>query len=195
MHRWVWDLHYPAPTSTRHEYPIAAIPHDTPRYPLGPTVLAGNYTVRLTVDGKTSTASAHGKDGSTRQDVLPQVCRRNFRPKSSLASMVTSIVGSSPSRRLDSHAIREAELQTQRLQPKKRSQTFQKKLTALLGAPGGFFAPPSPEPTLSSRERRSQHVYISKSGSPMPSPPSAQMEASASADRSSSDLLKRWNES
>ena len=56
MHRWVWDLHYPAPASTRHDYPIAAIPHDTPRFPLGPTVLPGSYTVRLTVDGKTSSA-------------------------------------------------------------------------------------------------------------------------------------------
>ena len=56
MHRFVWGLHYTAPESTRHEYPIAAIPHDTPRYPLGPTALPGNYTVRLTVDGKASTA-------------------------------------------------------------------------------------------------------------------------------------------
>ena len=56
MHRFRWDLHYPSPTSTRHDYPISAIPHDTPRYPLGPTALPGSYTVRLTVDGKTSTA-------------------------------------------------------------------------------------------------------------------------------------------
>jgi len=29
MHRWVWDLHYPAPLSTRHEYPISAVLHAT----------------------------------------------------------------------------------------------------------------------------------------------------------------------
>ena len=57
MHRWVWDLHYPAPDATRHEYPIAAIPGDTPRYPLGPTVLPGTYTARLTANGKSYTAS------------------------------------------------------------------------------------------------------------------------------------------
>src|SRR6202040_2699855 len=56
MHRWVWDLHYPAPDSTRHEYPISAIPGDTPRYPLGPTALPGSYTARLTVNGKSYTA-------------------------------------------------------------------------------------------------------------------------------------------
>ncbi len=55
MHRWVWHLHYPAPDSPRHEYPIAAIPGDTPRYPLGPTALPGSYTARLT-------ANAHKPD-------------------------------------------------------------------------------------------------------------------------------------
>jgi hypothetical protein len=34
------------------EYPISAIYQDTPRYPLGPTVLPGKYTVKLTVGGK-----------------------------------------------------------------------------------------------------------------------------------------------
>jgi hypothetical protein len=56
MHRWVWDLHYPAPDSSRHEYPISAIPGDTPRYPLGPTALPGAYTARLTANGKSYTA-------------------------------------------------------------------------------------------------------------------------------------------
>ncbi len=36
------------PIPLRHEYPIAAIPGDTPRYPLGPTALPGTYTARLT---------------------------------------------------------------------------------------------------------------------------------------------------
>jgi photosystem II stability/assembly factor-like uncharacterized protein len=52
MHRFVWDLHYPPPDSLHHEYPISAIVHDTPRYPLGPTVVPGEYTVKLTVGGK-----------------------------------------------------------------------------------------------------------------------------------------------
>ncbi len=52
MHRFVWDLHYPPPDSLEHEYPISAIYHDTPRYPLGPAVLPGKYTVALIVGGK-----------------------------------------------------------------------------------------------------------------------------------------------
>jgi hypothetical protein len=53
MHRFVWDLHYPPPDALEHEYPMSAIYRDTPRYPLGPPVLPGRYTVKLTVNGKT----------------------------------------------------------------------------------------------------------------------------------------------
>jgi photosystem II stability/assembly factor-like uncharacterized protein len=52
-HRFVWDLHYPPPKVLGHDYPISAIYGDTPRYPLGPAVLPGEYTVRLTVSGRT----------------------------------------------------------------------------------------------------------------------------------------------
>jgi len=56
MHRFAWDLHYPSPDSLGHEFPISAIAHDTPKYPLGAWVLPGNYTAKLSVDGKTYSA-------------------------------------------------------------------------------------------------------------------------------------------
>jgi photosystem II stability/assembly factor-like uncharacterized protein len=55
MHRFVWDLRYPAPGAVRHDYPISAIAGDTPREPLGVLVLPGTYTVALTIDGQTFT--------------------------------------------------------------------------------------------------------------------------------------------
>ena len=55
MQRFVWDLHYPEPKARSHEYPISAIYMDTPRYPLGSSVLPGQYTLKLTVAGKTYT--------------------------------------------------------------------------------------------------------------------------------------------
>jgi photosystem II stability/assembly factor-like uncharacterized protein len=55
MHRFVWDLRYPAPKSLAQEYPISAIEHDTPRDPLGPAVLPGKYAVKLTANGETMT--------------------------------------------------------------------------------------------------------------------------------------------
>ena len=52
MHRFVWDLTYPAPDVLTRDYPMSAIFHDTPLYPLGATVLPGQYTVILTVNAK-----------------------------------------------------------------------------------------------------------------------------------------------
>ena len=56
MHRFVWDLHHEKPLSATHEYPITAVPGDTPRYPLGPSAVPGRYTVRLTAGGRSHTA-------------------------------------------------------------------------------------------------------------------------------------------
>jgi photosystem II stability/assembly factor-like uncharacterized protein len=55
VHRFVWDLMYPPPSAFSHGFPISAIYKDTPLFPLGPEVQPGNYTVKLTVDGKTTT--------------------------------------------------------------------------------------------------------------------------------------------
>ncbi|HXZ12190.1 MAG TPA: glycoside hydrolase [Candidatus Sulfotelmatobacter sp.] len=52
MHRFVWDLRLPPPASVFHEYPISAIVHDTPRYPVGPAVPPGTYSVRLIARGQ-----------------------------------------------------------------------------------------------------------------------------------------------
>src|SRR5271167_692852 len=51
-HRFIWDLRTPPPASLRHEYPISAIVHDTPRLPVGPAVMPGMYTVKLDVAGQ-----------------------------------------------------------------------------------------------------------------------------------------------
>jgi photosystem II stability/assembly factor-like uncharacterized protein len=52
MQRFVWDLHYAPPEGFTRSYPISAIYRNTPTEPMGPTVLPGQYSVRLTVDGK-----------------------------------------------------------------------------------------------------------------------------------------------
>jgi photosystem II stability/assembly factor-like uncharacterized protein len=54
-HRFIWDLHWPPPSVLGFGYPIAAVYLNTPREPTGPWVMPGTYTVRLTVDGKSTT--------------------------------------------------------------------------------------------------------------------------------------------
>jgi photosystem II stability/assembly factor-like uncharacterized protein len=51
-HRFLWDMHYPDVPGIDPEYPIAAIPHNTAPQPSGPWALPGQYTVVLTVNGK-----------------------------------------------------------------------------------------------------------------------------------------------
>jgi photosystem II stability/assembly factor-like uncharacterized protein len=55
MHRWVWDLRYTTAESAMWFLPMTALPHDTPPVPEGPLAEPGEYTVRLNVDGHTST--------------------------------------------------------------------------------------------------------------------------------------------
>jgi hypothetical protein len=53
MHRFLWDMHYPDVPGAEKEYPIAAVLHNTAPQPSGPWVMPGDYTVVLTVNGKT----------------------------------------------------------------------------------------------------------------------------------------------
>ena len=52
MHRFLWDMHYPAIASIKPEYPISAVPHNTAPQPTSPWVMPGQYTVVLTANGK-----------------------------------------------------------------------------------------------------------------------------------------------
>ncbi|HVC19853.1 MAG TPA: hypothetical protein VNE16_07230 [Vicinamibacterales bacterium] len=85
MHRFVWDLHEAPPDVLRREYPISAIPHDTPLVPQGPAVLPGRYTVRLTVDGRTMSQPLVVK-----MDPRVQVTPAGLREQFALASRLTA---------------------------------------------------------------------------------------------------------
>jgi hypothetical protein len=55
LNRFVWDLHFERPDAAGCSLPISATPRNTKCEPEGPFVAPGEYTAKLTVNGKTYT--------------------------------------------------------------------------------------------------------------------------------------------
>ncbi|HKH98387.1 MAG TPA: hypothetical protein VJ999_04705 [Candidatus Sulfotelmatobacter sp.] len=191
MHRWVWDLHYTAPLSTRHEYPIAAVPRDTPRGPLGPTVLPGTYGIYFTVDGKTMVNYQ-----VVRMDPRVTTSAAGLQKKFQAETRLASIMSDSSQALLQGGSIRAQleKLSAQANGPAKDAlEATGKKLAALAGSVGGFLAPPSTELTLNRVNGQAGALY-QQVWQVDAEPTSAQMQALAATEHDSADVLKRWNE-
>jgi photosystem II stability/assembly factor-like uncharacterized protein len=189
MHRWVWDLHYAAPDSTRHEYPIAAIPGDTPRYPLGPTALPGSYTARLTANGKTYAAPFIVKM-DTRVPISEAGLARKFQLETRLAAILSETSGAV----MQAGSIREPlQKLSQRASGPSRDavQALQTKVAALLGA-AGFAAPPVDAVTLTRVNGQVATLY-GQVWQVDAEPTLAQAEAGAAIEHDASDAMKRWD--
>jgi len=191
MHRWTWPLHYPTPTATQHEFTIAAIPHDTPRMPLGPTALPGTYTVRLTVDGKTLNAPLNIKmDPRVKTSNIG--LQKKFQAEMRLAALLTDTSKATLQAESLKNQIDKANAQAGN-QAKESIEEFEKKLAALLGAPGGFFSPPSSDVTLSRVNGEVSTLY-QQIWQVDAEPTTPQMEALAATQSASTAALKRWSE-
>jgi photosystem II stability/assembly factor-like uncharacterized protein len=190
MHRWVWHLHYAPPATTRHEYPIGAVPHDTPRYPLGPTAVPGTYKARLTVDGKSFTAPFTVKMDPRVKTPLASL-QKKLQAETRLAALMTQ----STQALLQANSVRSQieKLSQSNDATKNAVLEFQKKLTALVGTPGGFFTPPSAEATLSRVNGEASTLY-QQVWTVDAEPTSAQTGALDATERSSAELLKRWTD-
>jgi photosystem II stability/assembly factor-like uncharacterized protein len=190
MHRWVWDLHYPAPVSPRHDYPISAIPGDTPRYPLGPTVLPGSYTARLTAEGKSYTASF-----TVKMDPRVKTSAAGLEKKFQLETHLASLLSQSSKALMQAGSIRDP---LQKLTEQATGATldsvkaFQTKLAAVLGT-SGFAAPPSKEVTLAQINGQAATLY-GQVWQADAEPTAAQSEAIAATEHNAPDVMKRWND-
>jgi photosystem II stability/assembly factor-like uncharacterized protein len=188
MHRWVWDLHYPAPTSTRHDYPISAIPGDTPRYPLGPTVLPGSYTARLTANGKTYTASF-----TVKMDPRVKISAVALEKKFQLEKRLAASLSETSQAVLQAGSLRDS---LQKLSQQASGETnsslqaFQNKLAALLGGSPG--ASTAGEITLT-RVNGEVQVLYGQVWQADAEPTAAQSVAAASSESETSNAMKKWD--
>lgn len=188
MHRWVWDIHYSTPDSTRHAYPIAAVPYDTPRLPLGPSAVPGDYTVRLTVNGHSSTAPLTIKM-DPRVKASAADLDQLFQAQSRLAAMVTQ----------STRAINEAHSLHNQLEklfspsndPLSASfKELDKKASAVLT---GSTADAGMAPSLTGVNGAVSALYAELDRADA-KPTSAQMEAVAKIERDFSVARKQWEE-
>jgi photosystem II stability/assembly factor-like uncharacterized protein len=188
MHRWVWDLHYPSPESTRHEYPIAAIPDDTPRLPLGPTALPGTYTARLTANGKTSTTSF-----TVKMDPRVKTSAAGLEKKFQLETRLASLLSQTSQAVLQGGSIRDP---LQKLSQQATSsvhdsvQAFQTKLAGILGASPSPAAPAT-EITLT-RVNGQVSILYGQIWQVDAEPTTSQSEAAAATEHDAADVMKRW---
>jgi len=189
MHRWVWDLHYPTPNSPRYEYPISAVPGDTPLAPLGPSALPGMYIVKLTVNGHTYSESLTVKM-DPRVKTSAAGLAQMFQVQSSLAVMMNE----------SSQALadaRSAHEQLQKLSKQTSGPTadavsaMDKKVAGLLGGSGGPRSAAAAPPTLGNLNGEIGALYgeVDRADA---APTQAQTSAAAETAKTLRDIVKQW---
>jgi photosystem II stability/assembly factor-like uncharacterized protein len=184
MHRWVWDLRYPDPVATQHQYPISAVPHDTPRSPQGPYVVPGQYSVRVTTNGKTETAPLVIKM-DPRVKITAAGLEQQFRLQMRLSSLLTKT----------SQAVMQAKSVDDQLEKisgqasgtvKQSIGDFKKKLSAVRES-----AAESKEPALGSVNEAVGSLYDEVDrGDAVPT--IAQTQATTKEEKDGTEVLKQW---
>jgi photosystem II stability/assembly factor-like uncharacterized protein len=189
MHRWVWDLHYPSPASLQHQYPISAVPSDTPRTPQGPIALPGEYTARLAVKGSTFTASLTVKI-DPRVNTSPGDLEKQFNLEMRLASELTTSTEAVTQARSVVDQLHKLGNQSGAMAESIKA-LDQKVGTILRGSTPAV--PGTSEPTLTRASAAVDALYTSV-GQADAAPTTAQINAAVDTERDLSALTKRWEE-
>jgi hypothetical protein len=191
MHRWVWDLRYPAPVSTSHEYPISAVPGNTPRGPFGPLAAPGQYMVRLTANGESYTA--------------PLTVKMDPRVKTPVAGMAQMFQMQARLAELFSRSsiallqARSAREQLEKLDGKASEglneaiEALETKIKNLLDGKASAEAGKAPQTTLSRINGNVSALYAEVDRADA-APTTAQLKARADIERDFSAIIKDWEE-
>src|SRR5260370_19949716 len=194
VHRWIWDLNSAPPLATEHEYPISATPHDTPRFPLGPTVVPGEYSVRLTVDGKSMTSLL-----TVKMDPRVRVSSEDLEQQFQLSTELSALLSASSEAVLHAKSLR-ARLQSLSSQPtgsltgslKEAISQLDTKLQQLAHGPDKPPAGASPPPALGSINDDTATLYGLVNGADA-APTPAMVTATRKIADSFAPLMKTWD--
>jgi len=195
MHRFVWDLRHEPPKSLTKEFPISAIPHDTPLLPLGAWALPGTYTVRLTVDGKQLTQALSVKMDPRIKTPLPDLQAQTSLQAGAVTGMNQSFDALS-----QVQSVR-AQLKESRTKAKGKLadslEDLDKQCAALAGATTSTFfgTPPNgkqPENFSTLNQHFGQLLAIADSADAAPTTQAIKIHAELTEELNS--LVKRWND-
>ncbi len=180
MHRFLWDLRLPPVPNTKATYPMQAILHDTAPATNSPWVMPGNYTVKLTVNGKT-----YAQPLVVKMDPRVKTPVSGLGQQFNLSSQVYTEV-------LKVGAVLD---QIAMIRPK-ASADLGKRMSDLVGTAAGRFGGgrggvPGPETLNSVKGQLSQLMTLVQEADVAPNP----QVVAAIADRRQalSKLIQRWN--
>jgi hypothetical protein len=189
MHRWVWDLRYTAPLATRRSYPIAAVPHDTPRTPEGPLVLPGQYTVRLTANGQSYTAPVVVKM-DPRVKTPAAALAQQFKVQMQLADLMNHVAPAV----IEARSVREQLEKVAKTVSGANAESVksvQQKVAAILEGPEEPSA--TNAPALSAVNSTINTLY-EQVGMADTAPTAVQVAESDRVQKEAIDVVQRWNE-
>jgi photosystem II stability/assembly factor-like uncharacterized protein len=190
MHRWVWDLHYAAPTSSRNDYPISAVPGDTPRVPQGPLALPGRYTAKLTVNGQT-----YAEQLTVKKDPRVRTPDEGFEQMFEMERRLASMMTDSARTLAEARSARDQlqKLAGQASGPMAEAiSALQKKLAAVLGGGEGPRGTGSAGPTITGINGAIGTLYgeVDRADA---TPTSAQQSALTDTEKGFSSVRKQWS--
>jgi photosystem II stability/assembly factor-like uncharacterized protein len=191
MHRWIWDLRYAPPKSEHFSYPISAIPHDTPRTPLGPLALPGQYTVRLTVDGHIYSAPF-----TVKMDPRVKTPRSGLEQAFHMEIRLVSLMNSSYVAIAEARALNEdlAVLSEQEKGPLAATvMALKKKVAEVLSSPEASDESEAAAPTLESVTAQASSLYKLVAGVDA-TPTAVQTVALETLEHNFAVVTKRWKD-
>lgn len=197
MQRFVWNLHYPPPDWLPPQFPIAAIYRDTPRHPLGPWVLPGRYSVKLTVNGRSYTQPLTVKmdprvktpqDGLAQQHAIAMRCYAGLKAVHDALEQVRKLRAQ----------LRELRGRAGQGALAEAIAALERKLAGLEGAGGGFRGGGGPggatgEPSLSRLNGELLGLMGIVEGADV-TPTTQAVAASEQVQRTLEQVLSRWSE-
>jgi hypothetical protein len=195
MHRFVWDLTYPAPDVLSRDYPISAIVHDTPLYPLGATALPGKYTVKVTVDGKPYTQSLEIRM-DPRVKTSPEDLRRQFDLDRRIADALHRDYEALQQVRSLRKQLKSLQSSKPRSEIAKQLDSLEAKAAALEGGGGGYGTSflSTPEGRSLARLNTGLNALVSALDSADAAPTTQQSATFTDLEKALSEQLSAWDQ-